>query len=454
MEKIIIIVVAALILFSVPFILEYTDLFDGFSSSSSSEFVPTETAVPNTPEQKEEHEEAIEVLAEGLTEASIDFNYSVCLEKEISTEKNFCIKDKAIEFRDVSGCELADKFYGEECLKKYALGVSDKTVCDSISNKIVMYECYSELGIQDDDASSCLEIPIGENNKLRSSCLKSVAINTSDMNICVNINFFSIDEVVVRDSCISNFYESLQDESFCSNIFKSSSKQDCLTAVAKNKNSIEICQSLSDEDAVDDCLLYLADELGNFDGCELIIDEFKNSDCLASEVDSLIGMDFCNTYETNSEKNNCIKDLAVEEDNLEFCELIEGDFDIESECYKEMAELRDDSLLCRKILASNFSLIDECNYNVAVSIKETELCENILSPPKYLDCFAEIANELDEVSICNAPRNKVISSYSNYNISNLCIMEFSIKSNSTDFCDRITQDEVKVACNDLNSSFR
>lgn len=441
MEKFVIVLVIGILVLAAPFIIQGIELL-----TSNTDFVYTETAVPIDKSSGETTNTSTEVEV-------ITYDYSSCLENDNSTEKNFCIRDKAIELNDPVGCDLADEFFKVECSKAYALGVSSIETCEGITDEQVRFECFSELGIEKNNVNFCLKIPIGESNRLRGTCLKNVAFDTANPKICPQINYFTLDGVIMKDSCIEHFYDTLQDSDLCNSVSNAASKQTCIESTAKNTNSISLCESLDDETRVDDCLLYLGEQFQNQDACVVIVDESKADTCVDKFL-QLTSLEKCDMKETNLEKNNCLKDLALEELNVELCESIETDFDIRSQCYSDLATETGDGELCFKIIKSDFELKDNCFHAAAIKSTDGTFCENILSPAKYLDCFASVASELNEVSICNLPEKQVISVYSKYNIDNLCIKSFSVKEGETTYCDRITQETLRDACHDLDSAFK
>ena len=441
MEKFVLVIIIAVLFLAAPFVIQGIDLL-----TPNNDPVPTETAVPIDKTEAETQDSNTAVIVD-------KYDYSSCLEKDNSAEKNFCIRDKAIGFNDPIGCDLADEFYRVECTKAYALGVSSIEACEAIVDEQIRFECFSELGKEENNESFCLKIPISENNRLRGTCLKDVAFDNEDPGVCVQINFFSLDGEVVRDACIENFYGTLEDSELCDSVSNADSKQTCIESVAKNTNSISLCQSLDDEIRADDCLFYLGTEFENQGACDVIANESIATTCV-DEITQLTGSEKCFAKETNLEQNNCLKDIALEENSAELCKSIETDFGVRSQCYSALAIETGDGDLCFKIIKNDFELIDGCFLAVAVKSTDAGFCENILSPVKYLDCFASVASELNEISICNLPEKQVISSYSKYNIDNLCIKSFSVKNSDTTYCDRITQEDLKAACHDLNSTFR
>ncbi|HZX34536.1 MAG TPA: hypothetical protein VFF09_04105 [archaeon] len=412
--------------------------------------VPQETPVPAPSGTGSPEPAPPEGAEEGSVQEPEPLPYDSCIEKESSVQKNFCFKDKAIELKDRSGCGLVEPFYKNDCLAAYAVAVSDAEACGEISSEPVKWECLYSNGVENNDANSCLEIPYDVNKALMARCLNDVAIDSGDVNLCSKMNYVFYEGVLLKDSCFENFFSGIEDPEICLQVSDVNSEDSCLESAAKNSGSTEACAMISYTAKADGCLYSLATESDVTEACGLISDEVKARECAEA---SLEGLDLCLTKKLG-EKNACFKDLAVSEDNPEHCDLIEGNFELRSQCFKELAELDNDASLCWQITPNKFEMVNECFYNVAVAANNPDVCEDVPFSASYLDCFASIAENLGEISICSFPEKETISSYSFYKISELCIKEFSVKTGSTDYCGRIGKDALKQQCFDLNAMFR
>ena len=243
------------------------------------------------------------------------------------------------------------------------------------------------------------------------------------------------------------------------------SKEECFLKVADNTQDYTSCflvvdleetnqDEIDDAEAlVDDCLYKIASQRGKIQACYLFFDDSKEEECIEKALDKSLLFESCLVLKTLGEKNSCFKDLAVESKVEATCEFIEGDFDLLGECYKELALEKKDFLLCNKIPVFNKILVDDCYYDLALQEENAAYCEFVQAPRKYFDCFVEIANSLDNVSICLFPQKDYLSSFTIYPIKDLCIKEYSISQNDTSYCPRINHSDVLEACMDLNVLF-
>jgi len=404
-------ILVAIALFLYPFFLPPQVVSDDFPVGDD----PIQTDLPPVTQTDPEEE----------TQAQAD--YSPCLSMESLMEKNFCIREKAISFKDVSGCELSEPSFIDGCVKAFALEFSDETICENIPDGSIKWECYSEIGKKLDHESVCLKIPPTiSNNIYRGICLKDVAIASKDASICTKINYFFYEGENVKDSCIESLIYNISDEN--------------------------ICLSVSDSDLKDDCLLQAALKTKNLDVCNLISSEGKLNECVEN-LENYLPAKSCEELNSETEKSECLMNRAIENEDSSICESI-ANFDIQGNCFSSIAVSQTNSSLCEKILASKISLRDDCFKSIALETEDSGLCENIQSSAKYLSCFSSIALSLEEVSVCNYPVKEVISSYSNYKINELCIKEFALTINDLTYCGRITNSDLKSACLDTNSSFK
>ena len=443
MEKTVILVIVAALFIALPFALELINVVPQGTVQNS--IVPDSYVAPeqnDVPPQVQDYNGIV---------VSPD-PYASCFSGKNSSEKNACIKDKAIELMDFSGCGFADSFYQYECLKKYAIGATEGDACASIPVELDRFECYSALGKSSKEQKYCLEIPLGANNYFRGTCFDEVARATNDPAVCTKINFYHQDGVNVRAACIESFYSTLADNSVCKFVVDANSTNDCYYAVAKNNNDYTQCSVIPVQYDRDECAYYFAVNDENKLICAEISRETLRESC-EYEVILLNPLETCLAETTNASKYDCLIDLAVSEDDDSHCELIEGDFTKKALCYKGIAELRGDEEFCRKISSGNPDEKEECYYNVAIANNNTDLCELLKISKNYVSCFVEITNNLSDISICNFPQKNVISSYSYYSIRDLCIKDYSIKVGNINNCERVNNADVKVACYDLNSGF-
>ena len=397
----------------------------------------------------------LEPEAETISE-NIDL-YAECMVYSSTFAANKCYAEKAISLKDISGCEKTFDNYENDCYKEYALATSDDSACEKISDDSIKWECYSELGEKINSADLCLKIPAGKTtNDLKGNCLRNIALKTKTPELCLKIDFYYSQEVLIRDDCIKNFVAKVTNEKLCEVAYEKSLKNSCYENLAKNTLDLEFCSKITETDKIaekaemDECYYYLGVQKNLLDACSFISAKEKQLECKEKYIAPT--PEECELHSTLFLKNNCFKDFAIVDSNSYYCELITSDFSIQSECYKNLAEKTTDYNYCEKIYSTNKSMKDDCYSNIAIETKTSDLCENVLVPKKYIDCFIQIADSLNEVSVCNSIEKEKISTYSIYKLHDICVHEYSLIIDDTKYCARITNETIRNECFDLNTS--
>ncbi|MBN2126772.1 MAG: hypothetical protein JW703_00090 [Candidatus Diapherotrites archaeon] len=374
-----------------------------------------------------------------------------CFLKENSFEKDLCIKLLSVKYLDESLCGEINPSLKDDCIKEIAVK-SDYSLCNKISVNSIKFACFYESAESIPDFELCFEIPSDANVLLRDRCLNSASKKAKKIDGCIKISGNFFEEIRLRDDCLDFFVSNLQDKTYCTNYIDLNKQDDCFNYIAKNSSDSNSCLEIKAKEKKDSCLNYLGTSLGIVSACALIKDDLLKEQCAEKSIIKAKDLNSCYEISLALGRDSCFKQKAIDSLNSEYCNLIQGDFDLKSECFKEIAVKSNNSSLCSNIISSRFDLIDSCYYEIAVETKNPDLCEFVSAGQKYLDCFYLIAFNSNEPNICNYPEKTHINN-SNYLVKDLCFKKYAIGKSDIDFCQRITPSELRKACIDLNADF-
>jgi len=394
----------------------------------------------------------------GETETSVpelQQKISNCLAEAKDLDKDTCLKNLAVSEKNAAVCNNLTILSGDDCVKAVALASGKVGDCARISAEALKTNCYYDLGIKFNEKEACKKISASTDLAERDDCFKQVAKELADLNLCLQISFSVVEGLHTRDECIKEVAGSTRNGWICKNFLNTTEKFDCFESLAKTNLIAGHCLELRELDAnrADDCLDFVARALQDLNVCELISDENQSALCIEF-IEGFVAEDApCAEKATLEEKNSCYYNEAIENNDGNACGKIDGDHTLQDACFAEVAEATGNAELCAEILPDEKRKIDNCYHAVGLATKDIELCENLFLDDTYLDCYSEIAIDLESYSLCEAVSREHVNSYSIYPTKDLCYKNYALSTGDLSVCELITNSALKQACLDQNASF-
>ena len=151
--------------------------------------------------------------------------------------------------------------------------------------------------------------------------------------------------------------------------------------------------------------------------------------------------------ETGALSDSCYAAIAEETYDVSLCPLISG-AETKDGCYKHVAEVRRDPLVCENIADHGVQITCEAQIS-----KNQFLCRNIQDEMQLAKCFAEVAEAKPDATLCRDV--KVSEEYARAadedvllqiaEIKDECYLNVALSTNS-DPCAQIADDAVKSMC--------
>jgi hypothetical protein len=272
--------------------------------------------------------------------------------------------------------------------------------------------------------------------------------------LIISITLFLIFAVVISSYLLFFDSHSRLDTSSCDNLPNKELRDYCIEQQyfeeAVNKGDLEICEKVDEENrdrCRDEVYSKKAASEKDISLCENVKNSKEKEYCYLHVAEVIPDPDLCEKIQTDYVKDNCYINVARVNGDVSICERINKDF-YKEDCFSAVAQTNNDPSLCKKIpyldgLSSNkryicYSKLDKLSYEPEICdyLFEKEEKEGgvILSP----DCFAQLAVEINDPSVCERITNYKISSCY-YNIAQL--------TNNSEICNLITTSEdMKRVC--------
>ena len=111
--------------------------------------------------------------------------------------------------------QIADLFDRTECYTDLAIEESDASICGDATHEGVRYQCYAIYAERQNDLEACEAIPTDsdEASVLHGACISDVAAIRSDAQLCARVEPESI-----RDGCYLKIAEATADRELCEKI--------------------------------------------------------------------------------------------------------------------------------------------------------------------------------------------------------------------------------------------
>lgn len=183
------------------------------------------------------------------------------------------------------------------------------------------------------------------------------------------------------------------------------------------------CSSVHDPYDRDYCVLTTALEQNLSSACSQVTNEHWQTWCYTDVASNLQDPSICKKISLQSSQEHCVKNIAIATQNVDLCEpgsaagdecfrtlgidlqdanLCEQVVAVEqrNKCYVEIAELVDDYTLC-KFVDDDIRRRDSCLFRVTLRMNATQGCGDIFVPETRDICFVNHAIKLVNSSICD-----------------------------------------------------
>jgi hypothetical protein len=191
--------------------------------------------------------------------AVIDKNYLLCKQISDSNSKRTCLNKLANLFDSNSNettCnEMTFTQDKDNCENKLAEATGKAQYCEKINNTFLQNQCYSTIGIKNNDASICEKILETDSEKW-DDCFESIARTNNDASLCLKIKNQS-----TMIDCIFNTAINLQSMETCAifnpryiyNYSKYPLEELCYKNYAITKNNLFLCNQIQEKKLSDAC---------------------------------------------------------------------------------------------------------------------------------------------------------------------------------------------------------
>ena len=156
--------------------------------------------------------------------------------------------------------------------------------CEEMPTEFGKQDCIFSESVEENNVEGCLGLTaLDELN----NCISLVASQQQDTSICSNMkSAFSNDNTNVKYSCSGFVAKDNDDESYCSRIPDSAWREVCIKGVAIERSDTEMCLTLHGFEK-DTCLLEVGGALAKNEVCEQIADPIIVQQCLERVQDRL-----------------------------------------------------------------------------------------------------------------------------------------------------------------------
>ena len=249
--------------------------------------------------------------------------------------------------------------------------------------------CVFDLAVENQDENFCLALGTEDN---KNSCLGNIKKDSSFCEKIVN--------KIEAHYCVLSAAPEEADSAFCETL-EDIDKDLCISATAHHKKDAQICKMIEDQSYQNLCLSDVAKESGDVTACEEITDEFTKEPCMIEVAKVKQDKAVCDKISEEYNKNQCLKGVAVAKQDGTICSEITAESTLElfgntkDECFREVALANNDKNLCQQVENA-----DVKNWCLASFEKTEESCNKIQDASMKLDCLILVAEETQDVSIC------------------------------------------------------
>lgn len=350
--------------------------------------------------------------------------------------------DSNKQVNPIKACdELENPLKREVCIKDLALQSLQTNVCRKLSI-FSKDSCINEIAVKTNKLDLCNEI---ENELRRNECIKIISINLNEITACNAITdenrtidcYYRIGlQKKILDSCLK-----ISPTSY--GIFK---RDECIFSIATEQKNVDLCNLISlsyvsSEFTRDKCFFSLVEKIEDISFCNKIIDLNRRNECLKLIGVTQFRLDACQAIDVNSLQGECIKSIALNDANHLVClEIPQSELPLRQECFSEIAVKTQSIDLCYKIY--NTDLKGDCLKNLALVQKQVVGCEKItFNDKKKFECYYEFALQENNPSYCEDTGIVGLK-----NLSEECYYTLATKNQNISLCEKILVDKTYYNC--------
>jgi len=336
--------------------------------------------------------------------------------------------------------------------------------CEKITEQDLRDSCFRKVGLVTGIADTCGKI--GENQDYRDECYKYSAEKNSEQETCALVL-----DSVMRDACYLKVADLLNDNSFCDKVSTRLTEEGhnrdlCILAAANvtgdqcaqmlgevdraacfaratNIPNLEVnCDAFSDSNSIANCKKWVVKYSGDVSTC-YELDSAETATCISGAVDGNVTLTMCQTITGFyiDTRNTCYKKLALQENDESYCDNVSGSSQIRLACQTDVAVAKLDKTIC----PTRTDARDDCISKIALATKNFSTCESISTDRSYINCFTDIAIDLDSSEIC-ARAERTNLRLLPYTGADYCYNDYAISIKDANPCRKINFSSLRNNC--------
>lgn len=364
-----------------------------------------------------------------------------------------CYYNNAIEGNNLTACSfIFSDSLRDSCNLRFAINLTDPSLCERISNKDVKDDCYHTIAPMAGIAT-CNKI---ENDTLRKKChlelgdesvLCEGITGDYDYKLCLakaknNYSLCSeIDNQSFWDSCYLDFAKTKNNYTICSLLSGSGGRDGCYQYFANLTSNASVCDSISSNYTKYLCIIRIT---GNYSICNALSDYLQRDSCFETFASEHNAPNICLNISTYLYQDKCFTDIAMNTGDASMCSrmICYECIDDRETCYAQVANLTSDTSICAKITEQLNS--DLCYLTIAKSSSNPSSCNQIKNSYRRDSCYSSILyNQKYNLSACAG----II--YQNWQ--DECYRKIAVDSKNSTICQNIVDQLIKNQCSQGSS---
>lgn len=357
-----------------------------------------------------------------------------------------CYYNDAIEKNNLTACSfIFSSSLRDSCNLRFAINLTDSSLCERIGNKDTKDDCYHTIApvagiatcnkIENDTLRKKCHLELGDESVLCSGtggdydyelCIAKAKSNYS---ICTDIENQSL-----WDNCYLDFAKAKENYQLCGLL--SGDKDGCFQYFANLTSNASLCENISFNYTRYLCLTRIR---GDYSLCNELSDYLQKDSCFEVFASEHTAPNICLNISTNLYKDKCFTDIAVASRDASICSrmICYQCINDRDDCYFKIANMTFDPSICGRIMDSFKQ--DLCYLTVAQTSSNPSFCSRIQNSYRRNSCFSSI---IYGQSV--APSTCADINYTNWK--DQCYQQIAISSKNSTLCQNIADQFVKSKC--------
>ncbi len=393
---------------------------------------------------------------------------TVCDQEKNELKVDLCLKNLAVATEDPLMCKKITTLSIDDCLYDLALNANKADYCADIMDSVKKNNCQKETVLNREKITECMDIEAGsterndclkelavlqsntaaceliEDQLTRDECFKEIAVKLESYFLCGSVSKTLVAGNYLRDLCYSEILEKKKDLEICGRFLEQEKEMKCLHEMAEELKDFGVCGGIEADENRFECISNVAAVTADPDACMEIPGKALQQKCLILVAESsATSIETCLQIFSHIERNNCLYDIGTSQMDVNACMEI-TDRDLQTGCLWMIATATNDTEVCEKIRFDMKMKQNECFKEVAVSSYEMEGCDKIGSRDLYIECYSDIARELQDTGICENVTKKF---FQEKNIArDDCYYYYALGTADTEICELILSQSLKDKC--------